>query len=77
MTLDHVCGLQGFGRGLSDVCPACEFGRLVGLGVPEGIARRAAELRGGMNPDFCPKPYMDKLWEDFKALEQEYDQKIP
>lgn len=23
---DHMCGLQGFGRELSDVCPACRYG---------------------------------------------------
>ena len=78
MTFDHVCGLQGFGRGLHDVCPACEFYRLMSLGVSEGIARQAAHLRAAMNPDIFPSgQYMDSLYEEFKALEREYGRKIP
>lgn len=36
----HVCGLQGFGRGeheaLNDVCPACEASRVKRLGEQNG-----------------------------------------
>lgn len=75
--LKHVCGSQGFGLSIHDVCPACEFFRLTGLEVPEGIARQAAELRGYMNPDISRPPIMLRLQEQFQELEKEYGKKIP
>lgn len=75
--LDHVCGKQGFGLKIHDVCPACEFFRLTGLEVPEGIARRAAKLRGYMNPDISQPPTMLQLQEQFQELEKEYGREIP
>ena len=75
--LSHVCGSQGFGLGIHDVCPACEFSRLTGLEVPEGIARRAADLRGGMNPDIVRPLILRRLQEQFQELEKEYGKKIP
>ena len=36
MTWEHVCGLQGFGRGregLNDICPACEMQKNGGGGI--------------------------------------------
>lgn len=76
--ISHVCGLQGFGRSIHDVCPACEFLRLVEMGVPGNIAHRAANLRAAMNLDiFPPGQYLDSLYEEFKELEREYGGKIP
>ncbi len=76
--ISHVCGLQGFGRSIHDICPACEFSRLVERGVPGNVAHRAANLRAAMNPDIFPSgQYMDSLYEEFKALEREYGGKIP
>ena len=73
----HVHVLPGFGSSIYDVCPACEFKRLVELGVPEEIAREAAEIRYVMNPDYIPPYGILALAEEFKALEEKYGQAIP
>lgn len=75
--MDHVCGMQGFGLGIHDVCPACEFSRLKGLRVEEETALRAADLRAGMNPDVSSPIILAWLREKFRELEGKYGRKIP
>ncbi|MDP2735508.1 MAG: hypothetical protein Q8P12_04835 [bacterium] len=73
----HVCGLQGFGLGIHDICPGCEFDRLQRIGVEEEIALQAADLRAGMNPDISSPPILAWLQEKFRDLEKRYGKRIP
>ncbi|MEX1068453.1 MAG: hypothetical protein WD940_02000 [Patescibacteria group bacterium] len=75
--MDHLCKLRGFGLSPHDVCPQCEWDRLVQLGVPSEIALTAARLRGLMAPNDLPQEIIDIVQANFAALEKNYGKKIP
>jgi hypothetical protein len=72
--LKHVCGLQGFGWSIHDVCPKCEYERLTDLGVPEDFAAGTAWLRYLSDPGGSPA-IEDMIAEKLEALNKQYKEK--
>jgi len=75
--LKHFCGNQGFGMSPHDLCPQCEFDRLVKLEVPEEIAKEAAWLRCFANPSLFPPAILAQNRQEYEELEEKYGKKIP
>lgn len=77
LELRHFCGLQGFGSSPHDVCPKCEFERLVALDVPQDIAMEAGWLRCLLNPSLFPPTILSQTQKEYEELESKYGKEIP